>query len=73
MQILAALSLDEPIVELMKFRGGDIKGFEMMSAEIAKTGMASQEPLLKMGTVVKSTETLSSYLTAMHLSNTLLK
>jgi hypothetical protein len=70
-QILAALNLDANLTELLKLRGGDIKGFDAMNAAISQTGGVSQEAIKHLGSRVKSTETLSIFLTCMHLKNTL--
>jgi hypothetical protein len=70
-QILAALGLDDSITELIKYRGGDQKGFIAMNDSIARTGGVSQKALEPLGTKVKVTQTLSTYLTAMHLKSTL--
>lgn len=70
-QILAALNLDANLTELLKLRGGDIKGFDAMNAAISQTGGVSQEAIKHLGSRVKSTETLSIFLTCMHLANTL--
>ena len=72
LQILAALQLDNSIVELIKYRGGDLDGFNAMNDSINKTGGVSLNYLDKLGTKVKASTTLSSYLTAMHLRNSLL-
>lgn len=71
MQVLAALDLEQNLVEMMKYRGGDVKGFDAMNASIARTGGVSLQNIEKLGTTVRSTETLSAFLTAMHLSNSL--
>lgn len=71
LQILAALKLDDTATELIKFRGGDQKGFNAMNNSIAQTGGVSQKSLMALNTKVKSTETLSTMLVCMHLSNTL--
>lgn len=71
LQIMAALGLDNCAVEFMKYRGGDLKGFNAMNTAISKTGGVELESLDKLGTKVKSTQTLTTYLTAMHLSNSL--
>ena len=71
LQVIAALGLDQCSVELMKYRGGDLKGFNAMNTQISKTGGVELETLDKLGTKVKSTQTLTTYLTAMHLANTL--
>ena len=70
-QILAALNLDSNLTELLKFRGGDTKGFNAMNNSISKTGGVSLAAIEKLGTRVKSTETLSTLLTGMHLNNSL--
>lgn len=70
-QIMAALKLDNCLTEMLKFRGGDVKGFDAMNTSISKTGGVSLEAIAKLGTKVKSTETLSTLLTCMHLENTL--
>lgn len=71
LQILASLQLDKTITELIKYRGGDTNGFNAMNDSIAKTGGVSQTTLDQLGTKVKSTSILSTYLTSMHLRNTL--
>ena len=71
LQILAALGLDNCSIELMKYRGGDLKGFNVMNNSISKTGGVELSTLDKLGTKVKSTTTLHTYLTSMHLQNTL--
>lgn len=72
LQILASLELDNSIVEFMKYRGGDLDGFTAMNDSISRTGGVSIDALSKFGTKVKSTQTLSTILTGMHLRNTLL-
>lgn len=71
LQIMAAMGLEKSLVELMKYRGGDLKGFNAMNASISKTGGVDMESLDKLGTSVKSTTTLSTYLKTMHLANSL--
>ena len=71
LQILQARNLPHTTIELIKFRGGDTVGFNAMNDQIHKTGGASIQALAKLGTKTKSTETLATYLTAMHLEHTL--
>lgn len=71
-QVLSALQLDACQVEMLKFRGGDVKGFDSMNASISKTGSVSLNTLLALKTQVKSTLTFSTFLTSMHLDNTML-
>lgn len=69
-QILSALNLEQSLTELLKYRGGDVKGFNAMNDSISKTGGVKLTSLNILGTKVKSTQTLSTLLTAMHLKNT---
>ena len=72
-QLLVALGLDASLVELLKYRGGDIRGFTAMNGMIAKYGHANLATLKPYASGVESTNTLSSYLKAMHLKNNLSK
>ncbi len=60
------------IEELIKYRGGDIKGMQAMDKQIHESGGASLDSLSKLGTKVKSTQTLSVMMKAMHLENNFL-
>lgn len=71
LQVLFAQNLESTITELIKFRGGDTKGFNAMNRSIYETGGVSIEHLAQTGTKVKSVTTLSTLLKAMHLDNTL--
>lgn len=70
-QLLLAMGLDASLVELLKFRGGDIRGFNTMNAMIAKYGRANLQSLSKFSSGVESTKTLSLYLKAAMLKNNL--
>ena len=70
LQVLAALGLDNTIVEMLKYRGGDKRGFLALNILIEKYGGASQEVLERYASGVESTRTLKTFLTAMHLKNT---
>lgn len=72
LQILNALKLDNCTIELIKMRGGDLIAFNAMNNQIYETGSASLEAIDALGTNVKVVQTLSTILTAMHLSNTLM-
>lgn len=72
-QVLAALNLPNMITEQIKFRGGDVKGFDAMNNMIDKTGAVSMAAIEHLAGGVESTRTLSTYMNAMHLSNTLLQ
>lgn len=67
--VLYSQGHEDVIKEMMKYRGGDIKGMNVMDRMIRESGGAKMEQLDKLGTHVKSTEVLSTYLTAMHIEN----
>lgn len=72
LQVNAAKGLDNMILELIKFRGGDERAYNAMNRSILETGEASLEAIKAQGpTAVKSTQTLSVYLKAMMLDNNL--
>jgi hypothetical protein len=71
LQILAAMGLDNCIVEMMKYRGGDLKGFNAMNGMIGRYGEASLKTLSNYASGVESTRTLKTFLTGMHLNSTL--
>lgn len=71
MQVLYAQGLNQSIIELMKYRAGDVQGFNAMNRSIIETGHASLESLGRTPTRVKSVQTLSTLLKGMHLQNTL--
>ena len=68
---LYAQGLEKSIEEMIKFRGGDLKAMNAMDKEILQTGGVKMEAIKVLGTRVKSTETLSTMLKAMHLDNNL--
>lgn len=71
-QIMAALGgFDNTIVEFIKFRGGDLQGFNAMNHSIHTTGGVTLSSIGVLGTRVKSVQSLSTLLTSMHLTNTL--
>ena len=71
LQILASMGLDNCVVEMMKFRGGDLKGFNAMNGMIGKYGEASLKTLANYSSGVESTRTLKTFLTGMHLNSSL--
>lgn len=71
MKVLASIGLDNTIIELMKYRGGDVKGFHAMNAMISRYGTANIKTLANFASGVESTKTFSTFLKAMHLKNTL--
>jgi len=70
-QVLAAMGLDNSLVELLKYRGGDVKGFDAMNDAISKQGGVSMKAIEKFTSGVESTRILKSYLTSMHIRSTL--
>jgi hypothetical protein len=70
-QVLAALGLNDSLTEFLKYRGGDEKGFVAMNTMLSRTGGVSQKAIEPYAGGVKATATMSAYLTAMHLKNTL--
>ena len=71
LQIMRAMGLDDCLVELMKFRGGDIKGFDAMNKVISQQGTVNLGSIEQYASGVVSTHTLKTFLTAMHLKSTL--
>lgn len=70
-QVLAAMKLDNCITELIKYRGGDVGGFVAMNKMISRNGGVSLDTIEQYATGVESTRTLKTFLTCMHLENTL--
>lgn len=70
-QVLAAMGMNECLTEFMKYRGGDEKGFNAMNTMISRTGGVSMKAIEKFSSGVKVTQTLSSFLSAMMLKNSL--
>ena len=71
LQVLAAMGLDNTVVELMKYRGGDIKGRNAMNAMIDRHGSTNIKVLSNYASGVESIKTLKTFLTCAHLKNTL--
>lgn len=71
LQILIGYGLNDSIVELMKTRGGDLGEANAMSQLLIRDGTVRQDTLRQYQTGVVSTDTLRSYLNAMHIKTTL--
>lgn len=71
MQALHAQGLDRAIEELIKYRGGDEKGFNAMNRSIINSGGVSLDAIEPYAGGVKATETVSAFFKAMHLDNNL--
>ncbi len=59
------------IIELIKYRGGDVKGFNAMNRALIESGVVSLDGILDETGGVKSKETAGAYLTAQHYDNNL--
>jgi hypothetical protein len=70
-QVLAAMGLDNSLVELLKYRGGDVKGFDAMNDSISKRGGVSMAAIEKFTSGVESTRILKTFLSCMHIRSTL--
>jgi hypothetical protein len=66
---LYSQGFDKAILEMIKYRGGDIKLMNEMDKRIRDTGGVRMESLKGVGGRVKSTTTLSALLKGMHLDN----
>lgn len=69
--VLRSMGMDQSLQELVKYRGGDIGGFNAYTKAMSARGGADMNSLKDFATGVESTNTLYSYLMAMHLRNTL--
>ena len=70
-QVMAAMGLDNSLVEMIKYRGGDSKAFNAMNRSIAQTGGASLKAIKPYADEVEAKRTLRTFLTCMHLRATL--
>jgi hypothetical protein len=71
LRVCAAMGLDNTMIELMKYRGGDVRGGMALNASLMRTGRANIETLSHFASGVESTNTLKTFLTSAHLKNTL--
>lgn len=69
--LLASMGLDNSITEMINVRGGDNKAFLAYSNFIDRYGKVTLKGLETFKSTVKSTATLKTFLTAMHLRNNL--
>lgn len=72
-EILALNSrgFSESLIEMIKVRGGDLEAYAEMRRMMSEQGDYSLAPILEKDTEVISTETLRSYLFALHFENTI--
>jgi hypothetical protein len=71
LQVSAAMGLENTMVELMKYRGGDNKGWNAYTAMLSKLGTTNLKTLSNYASGVESTATLKTFLTCVHLKSTL--
>lgn len=71
LQIAAAMDLEDSLIELIKYRGGDVRGGFALDAMLKKYGHASLNTLKQYSSGVESTKTLKTFLNSMHLKSTL--
>lgn len=71
LQVAAAMGLENCMVELMKYRGGDVRGGAALNGMISRYGRANLRTLSQFASGVESTATLKTFLTAAHLKSTL--
>ncbi len=71
LQVAAAMNLDDSMTELIKYRGGDIKGGYALDAMLKKYGHASTKVLSNYASGVESTKTLKIFLNCCMLKTTL--
>lgn len=68
---LSAMGMNDTLIELMKYRGGDLRGNAALNASLMQTGEASIEILKHFASGVESTKTVEAYLTSAMLKNNL--
>lgn len=71
LQVAAAMGLENCMIELMKYRGGDVRGGAALNGMISRYGRANLRTLSQFASGVESTATLKTFLTAAHLRSTL--
>lgn len=70
-QLLSAMGFEAPLLETIKYRGGDRQGRAAINGLVAKNGQVNLETLERYASGVESTKTVQTYLTAMMLRNNL--
>lgn len=71
LQLLAAQGLDDSILELIKWRGGDTKGYNAFVDSLSGSGGVSLKAIAGMAGGVVSTQTLRTLLLCMHVTSTI--
>lgn len=70
-QTLLVQELECAIVEMIKFRGGDLEALREMELQIMQTGTADYDSLMQLGSRAKIIDVMGAYLEAMHLRHNL--
>ena len=71
LQVAAAMDLEDSLIELIKYRGGDARSGHALDAMLKKYGHASIASLKPYSSGVESTKTLKTFLNSAHLKSTL--
>lgn len=71
LQVLIGMGLDNTITELIKYRGGDKRGFAAYNAMFSRYGSVSTKSLQNYSSGVESTKALKTYLLSSHINSTL--
>jgi hypothetical protein len=71
LQVLTSMGLENSLVELFKYRGGDSGGFNAYNQSIMKYGETNLKLLNNYATGVVSSKTLKAYLLAIHTNTNL--
>ena len=71
LQVAAAMGLENSMIELMKYRGGDNRGNAALTGMLSRLGKANLNTLKQYSSGVESTHTLKTFLTAAYLKSTL--
>ena len=67
LRVCAAMGLDSTMIELMKYRGGDLRGAAALNASLLRTGSANLKTLAHFASGVESTATLRTYFNSIML------
>ena len=71
LRLCVAMGLEKSATELMKYRGGDLRGYAALNASLSRHGAANQKTLEHFSSGVVSTTTVKSYFTSAQLGSTL--
>lgn len=71
LQALYGQGVESSILEMIKFRGGDLKAFNAMNQAIYRNGEVELKEIEPLGGNVRAKEAARNFLLAMHLDNTL--